>query len=231
VSKSEFSGETQILEYFHTGRVTGKVCYVTFKIAGRSFRKRAVTLPGKLLQWTSCMAVPLGPREEMEFVLNQIGVKEAACKEDTRYLPPTMNEDVLVSGLMVCDGVVVNEKIAKNVTGNTVGENSEVLESGSSELDQEVTSSGESEVSQEDISEHGVQESVVNDVEEEGDHGELEEEVMEERLGAMDGEEALVCVEEGGELPEGSAGEDSLMLESIGCSIPRTALAKATAED
>jgi len=37
--------------------------------------------------------------------------------------------------------------------------------------------------------------------------------------------------EVGGDLMEGSAGEDNLMLAAIGCSLPRTALAEATAED
>jgi len=60
------------------------------------------------------MAVPLAPREEMEFILTQIGVKEAACREETQYLPPTLKEGMVVSRLMVGDGVVVHKKVAKN---------------------------------------------------------------------------------------------------------------------
>jgi len=97
VKQEEFTGESQVLGDFHTERVTGKVCHVTFTISGRSFQKRAVTLPGELLRWTPCMAVPLSPKDEMEFVLDQIQVKESACREDTRYLPPTMDGDTVVS--------------------------------------------------------------------------------------------------------------------------------------
>jgi len=59
VEASEFTGETQTLEDFHTGKVTGRICNVIFTIAGKQFPKRAVTLPGELLRWTLCMAVPL----------------------------------------------------------------------------------------------------------------------------------------------------------------------------
>jgi len=92
VEDEELTGETQILEDFHTGRVKGNV----FTIAGRTFKKRAVTLPGEMLRWTPCMAIPLTPRDEMEFILTQMEVKEAANKEDTRYLSPTLDGDLLI---------------------------------------------------------------------------------------------------------------------------------------
>jgi len=50
VEVDEFTGETQVLEDFHTGKVTGKVCNVVFRITGREFHKKAVTLPGDSLR-------------------------------------------------------------------------------------------------------------------------------------------------------------------------------------
>jgi len=62
-------------------------------------------------------------------------------------------------------------------------------------------------------------------------HGKMEEEIVEECLGAGDEEDASDFVEEAGVTREGSACENELALGTIGCSIPRTALSQATAED
>jgi len=126
VSDEELTGETQVLEDFHTGRVTGNVCNVTFTIAGKSFKKKAVTLPGEMLRWTPCMAIPLAPRDEMDFILSQMEIKEATNKEDTRYLPPTLEGDLLISGLMVSEGVVVHQKVAKTVQGEVAEKECEI---------------------------------------------------------------------------------------------------------
>jgi len=132
VAPEEFTGDVQELEDFHTGRVTGRVCQVTFTIAGREFKKKAVTQPGELLRWTPCMAVPLNPREEMEFVLGRIEEKEAACREDIRYLPPTLRNGMVISGVMAFDGEVVpGYKVTKEVKEK--GEAQQVVTSGSEE--------------------------------------------------------------------------------------------------
>jgi len=232
VREEEFTGETQLLEDFHTGRVTGRVCQVTFTIAGRPFKKRAVTQPGELLRWTPCMAVPLNPREEMDFVLNQIGVKEAACREETRYLPPTMDGDVLMSGLIVCDGEVVTEKLVSKVTEDENSNNTEVIQSGSIKPEQEIDlpCGGEEQEDEAQVirdlcnidlsgKEQGSS-SVVEAVL--GDHDNVEEGIR---------EDASVLDEEGGVSLGGSAEDDQLLCGMIGSSVPREALAKATAED
>jgi len=134
VEEEELTGETQILEDFHTGRVEGNVCNVGLTIAGRSFRKRAVTLPGEMVtlpgemvRWTPFMAIPLAPRDEMEFILTQMEIKEAANKEETRYHPPTLDGDVLASNLMMSEGVVVHQKVMKAVQEGLVDKRSEVV--------------------------------------------------------------------------------------------------------
>jgi len=104
VEEDELTGETQVLEDFHTGRVTGNVCNVVSTIADRSFRKKAVTLS---------MAIPLTPRNEMDSILKQMEIKEASDKEETRYLPPELKGDFLISELMVSEGVVVPPKSVK----------------------------------------------------------------------------------------------------------------------
>jgi len=225
VEPSEFSGELQVLEDFHTGRVTGRVCHVNFKIGGRTFRKRAVTQPGELLRWTPCMAVPLNPRDEMDFILSQIGEKEAACREDSRYLPPTFQNGMLISGLMAVDGEVVKEcKVAREVT------DSDVSVSNKCEARQHVTS-GDSNESVEQamldlarIEIEGEDKRSNNNMEEDiGDHGKMEEAERDER--------SYVSEEVEGESLEGSAvAEDQLVCETMGAGIPREALAKATAE-
>jgi len=207
VKEEELTGETQILEDFHTGHVTGKVCQVTFTIARRSFRKRAVTLPGELLRWTLCMAVPLAPREEMEFILTQIGVKEAAGKEETRYLPPTLDGDLLVSGLMMSEGVVVHKKVAKTAEGVAVATEKvpeEVIPS-SNVLGEETVDTSEGATGSENVVEDEV----------EGSNGNTEEEVVEECLGEGDGEDASGYVEGAGETAGGSACGDELMFTGM----------------
>jgi len=119
VEENELTGETQVLEDFHTGRVTGNVCNIVFTIAGRPFNKKAVTLPGESLRWTPCMAVPLAPREEMDFILKQMEIKQASDKKETRYLPPVLG-DLLISGLMVSEGVVVPPLSMKGVQKTVV---------------------------------------------------------------------------------------------------------------
>jgi len=113
VEAGEFTGVGQTLEDFHTGKVTGRVCNIMFTIAGKQFPKKAVTLPRELLRWTPCMAIPLAPRTEMDFVLEQMAIKEASDREETRYHPLELDGDLLISGLMVSEGVVVSPKPGK----------------------------------------------------------------------------------------------------------------------
>jgi len=49
----------------------------------------------------------------MDFILEQIQCKQSLDKEETRYLPPMMKDNMLVSGLMVGEGMVVHPRTAR----------------------------------------------------------------------------------------------------------------------
>jgi len=156
------------------------------------------------------MAIPLTPREEMDFILQEMAVKRENDKEDTRYLPPSMEGDFLRSGLMVSEVVVVKDKVAKH--------SEEVAQAES----QEVTEKKEESVDNEDNNDVVADEELmINN----------EEEVGEKFLAVENDEDASDYVEVEGVTSEGSAREDELMVNAIGCNVPRTALAQATAED
>jgi len=84
------------------------VCNIVFTIADKEFQRVAVAIPGELINWTPCFHVPYHPVQEMEFVMHQMKMKFSKPEEDKRYLPPTMRDGTLVSGLMVIDGIVVS---------------------------------------------------------------------------------------------------------------------------
>jgi len=84
------------------------MCYVTITIADREFNRVAVAIPGEQMNWTPCFHIPYSPREDMMFVLDQMDKKFDGKEDDRRYLPPTLKDEVLASGLMVSEGVVVS---------------------------------------------------------------------------------------------------------------------------
>jgi len=150
------------------------------------------------------MSVPLAPKDEMEFILDQIAVKEAAGKEETRYLPPTMDGDLLVSGVMVSEGVVVQKKVAKAAESEVVDK-----ESGG---DKEETDNVVPDVlGSEDV----VQSTEESAIDKDG-AVEREDGSKEVCLAEGDEEVASVCVEEVGVTSGGRANDDDLMLDAIG---------------
>jgi len=215
VEGSEFTGDSQTLEDFHTGKVTGRVCNVVFEIAGRKFPKKAVTLPGELLRWTPCMVIPLAPRTEMDFILEQMAVKEASDREETRYLLPELEGDLLISGLMVSEGVVVHPKPVKT---NSVKE-PVVIEKASNPGEEALVKESEKETVE-------VEDSVeVEKASEEGSKG-----------GDWDegDERASVLEEVEGVILGGSAEEevdDLILTEGVQEGIPRDSIAQAILED
>jgi len=215
VDPEQFPGELQVIEDFHTGRVTGRVCNVVFTIGGWSFTKKAVTQPGELLRWTPCMAVPLNPRAEMDYVLKLIGEKEAACREDSRYLPPSFSNGRLISGLLAVDGEIVQGcKVTKEEKRET---HPHVTVDGKDESVQQVMQDlARIEIEGEDKSSNGGLEEGY------GDHGSVEEAERED--GAYELEEA------DGVFAGGCEGKD-LAFNLVGCDMPRAVLAEVTARD
>jgi len=72
------------------------------------------------------MAVPLAPRGEMDFIL--VRIQRKLELEETRYLPPAMKDDILVSGLMVSEGTVVHPKTARVGKGENTTDSTETPE-------------------------------------------------------------------------------------------------------
>jgi len=200
VTPDEFTGEVQEIEDFHTGRVTGRVCQIAFTIAGKEFRKKAVTQPGELLRWTPCMAVLLSPRGEMEFILGLIEEKEAVSREDICYLPPSLRDGMVVSGVMAYDGKVVPGcKAAKEVKGKSEAE--QIVEK------EESFEEAINDLARIEIEGEGDKRSSSNVDEAYGDHGPM---VEAERY-----DEASVVDEEVGESSGGCAEKMELALEGI----------------
>jgi len=158
----------------------------------------------------------------MDFVLEQMAVKEASDKEETRYLPPELEGDLLISGLMVSEGVIVPPKPVKVKTVQ-----GPVIESRESNPGVETLTKESDERAKEVVETNVV-------IEEKGSGNEVTgEKVRNEAEVLVEGEEDVSSVlVEGDNKPSGGcAGVDDLMLDKIGHSVPRTALAQAIAAD
>jgi len=147
-------------------------------------------------------------------------IKQKADKEDTRYLPSSMEGHLLRSGLMVSEGVAVEPKVTK-VTQSEDTENASC----------EVTLKGKDEVVKDDVMSVMDEKEIINNEGKFGIEENSEVERNKEDILDLGSEEASVEVEEEGGSWEGSADEEQLVMEGIEQSVPRKELAKATEED
>jgi len=92
-----------------------------------------------------------------------------------------------------------------NRTAESEASNDVETKTSDNEPGEVLASTSESVGDREDVSEDAIEGSVVNEVEVSGDHGEMEEEIRKESLGAGVEDEALVCEEEDGGPKGGSA--------------------------
>ena len=120
VAPDQFTGQVCEIDFLNRTRSSGKLCDVIITVNGRQFRRKAVTQTGKDLAWTACLSIPLKDRSKWDFVLDQIEHKQHQDEEETLYLPPVMKDGILISGILVSEGTLVETKHAQesNVSSN-----------------------------------------------------------------------------------------------------------------
>ena len=79
-------------------------------VNGEIFSRKAVTQPGRDLDWTACLSLPMEDRMEWDFLLDQMAAKRHIKEEDTLYLQPVMRNGTLISGVLVSEGTLVEPK-------------------------------------------------------------------------------------------------------------------------
>ena len=213
VEPSQFTGETCVLATANDTKFEGKRCEIDVTIDGRVFHRKAVTQPGKLLRWTVCLSIDLGDRQEGLFVLDQMGKRAQLKDEEALYLPPEIKDGSVLSGVMVSEGNLVQQK-----EDETVGQ---PVQAQTREVEPDDQSTVQVQRNQ-DTDESG----------EESDEAEGDREVSEQVLEIE--QTPSVDVEVEGDTLGGSAEEevqDTLSVERMKQSIPRTDLARATKED
>ena len=106
VKPDQFTEGSCEINSFKKVKVTGKRRSVVVNIARREFQRQTVTQAGDNLSWTVCLSLSFF-KVEMEFISRQMGEKLALQKEDLCYLPPSMDDGILKSGIMVKDGTLI----------------------------------------------------------------------------------------------------------------------------
>jgi len=211
VEPRQFTGRKQAVRDFHGATIEGDVCNVIISIADREFERKAVAIPGKQMNWTPCLHIPYRPRDDMMFILDQMDKKFETNEKDRRYLPPTIKDKILASGLMVSEGEVVPPQLSI-----TMNEPEQGVE--------KIKESAEKEIGR-----------VVQQENKKEEEAEKELELRNDNVDCLaeGGDEASALVEVSGDSSEGSAGdgEGQVTMEGIHNDIPKTQLAQATLDD
>ena len=116
VSPEQLTGETCEIDSFIRKRTSGKVCDIVISVNGKEFKRRAVTQPGVHLAWTACLSLPFANKDDWSFITNQMQNKFLLSEEDNLYLPPEMRDGILVSGLLVSEGTLVESEDNQTIT-------------------------------------------------------------------------------------------------------------------
>ena len=110
VAPDQFMEDNCDIDSFNMVRSSGKLCNVVVTINGNNFTRRAVTQPGRDLAWTACLSLPFTNCDDWSFITEQMKHKFKLSEEETLYLPPEMKQRILVSGLLVSEGTLVDVK-------------------------------------------------------------------------------------------------------------------------
>ena len=206
VRDEEFTGESCTLDTFNKVKTVGRKCNVQIQVEDRIFVREAVTQPGADLSWTACLSVSFSNLDELQFITEQMRKKQPLAEEQLCYLPPTMEDGVLKSAVMVSDGTLVGE----------------------ASVDAPVTPS--------ELTPRSEEEPADNEQAGESREGESSVEAERVECLVPDVVDASDSVEAGDKVTEGSAEEEEkvtqeLMLQSIIPNTSSTTLAKATIAD
>ena len=113
------------------------MCNITITIDGRTFKRKAVTQPGKDLAWTAFFSVHYSNKDERDFIAQQMDNKFKLLEEPTCYLPPEMKNGILKSGLMVSEGTVVTaEPEEREIVKKEIEQEQEKVEQKKEEVEQ-----------------------------------------------------------------------------------------------
>ena len=108
VSKEQFTGDLCDIDSYNMVRSKGKLCNITVTIDGKDFLRRAVAQPGKEIDWTACLSLPFSDKQDWSFIFKRMDHKQQMREEDTLYLPPEIKQGILLSGVLVSEGVLIN---------------------------------------------------------------------------------------------------------------------------
>ena len=108
VREEECTGESCTIDKVKT---VCRKCNVRVQAEDRVFVREAVTQPGVDLSWTACLSISFSNLDELHFITEQMRKKQDLAEEQLFYLPPTMEEGVLKSAIIVSDGTPVGEKM------------------------------------------------------------------------------------------------------------------------
>ena len=75
-----------------------------------------MTQSGTDLSWTACLSLNLSQREELQSIMDQVDKKQKMKEEQLCYLPPTLENGILKSAIMVSKGTIVGEVVDTPVT-------------------------------------------------------------------------------------------------------------------
>ena len=215
VDPSQFTGEICQIDSFNKIRSSGKLCDIIITLNGRQFKRRAVTQPGKDLEWIACLSLPFANRGEWEFVTRQMHDKFQQAEEETLYLPPEVKDGIFKSGILVSEGTVIASRdshdLGADSSDTSTGEGTQVPESSNSDV--VVNSTGDEEVVQVD----------------DGDEQKGECEMILELREKSSGDGEVAGDQEEGSTDNGVDGE--LSVESISSKVPTSLLVDATKSD
>ena len=129
VGEGKFTGDLCTIDSFNNVKAIGKRCRVKVKIHDRVFVRDAVTQP-------ACLSLNLSMRDELQFIMDQVDKKHKMMKEQLCYMPPTLENGILKSAIMVSDGAVVGNNVDTPVTPSELTPQSEEgpAESGHAEV-------------------------------------------------------------------------------------------------
>ena len=74
-----------------------------------------MTQPGAELSWTACLSLDLADRDELRLIMDQVDRKQQ-MEEQLCYLPPTFEDGILKSAIMISDGTIVGDVVDTSVT-------------------------------------------------------------------------------------------------------------------
>ena len=215
VYPSQFTGDICQIDSFNKIRSSGKLCDIIITLNGRQFTRRAVTQPGKDLEWIACLSLPFANREEWDFVTRQMQDKFQQAEEETLYLPPEVKDGIVKSGILVSEGTVIasegSHDLGADNSATSTGEQIQVSESTNSDVVEDST--GDEQVVHVD----------------DGDEQKGECEMILELKEKSSGESEVAGDQEEGSADIGVDGE--LSVESISSKVPTSLLVEATKSD